>query len=98
MREAEDALSLASDAVALEVRQALLSLDEARALIGVAATGVKQSEEDLRVTRERFLEGLVLNTEVLDAESALLEARLRYTMALTAHATALAALERAVGR
>ncbi len=98
VREAEAALALASDAVALEVRGALLALDEALALIGVAETGMRQAEEDLRVTRERFREGLALNTEVLDSEMALLEARLRHTQALAAHAIALAQLDRAVGR
>jgi outer membrane protein TolC len=98
MREAEDALALASAAVDLEVRRAYLSVEDSRAMIAVAATGIVQASEDLRVTRERFLEGLVLNAEVLDAEVALLEARLRHTQALTAHASALAALDRAAGR
>jgi outer membrane protein TolC len=97
-RRAGDALALASDAVALEVRQACLALEEARALVEAARTGVERSEEDLRVTRERFREGLVLNTEVLDSQVGLLEARLRLTAAMAGHAAALAALDRAVGR
>ncbi len=39
---------------------------------------MRQTEEDLRTTRQRFIEGLVLNAEVLDAEVARLEARLRH--------------------
>lgn len=97
-REAEDALALASESVDLEVRQACLAVEQSREMIEVAATGMRLAGEDLRVTRERFLEGLVLNAEALDSEVELLQARLRHTLALTAHASALAALDRAVGR
>ena len=98
IREAEDALALARDAAALEVRRALLAVEAAADRIAVAAVGMEQAGDDLRMARDRFVEGLVLNTEVLDSEVALLEARLRNTQALADHAVALAELDRAIGR
>lgn len=53
--------------IALQVRQKWLSLQEAQKRIEVTQVGVEQANENLKVTRERYLSGLSSNTEVLDA-------------------------------
>ena len=56
-----------------------------------------RSEENLRVTRERFKQGVALNTDVLDADVALLRARMNRTQAAIDLVLAQARLEKALG-
>ena len=55
--------------IALKVRTDWLSLQSSRSALQVAKTAIKQADENLRETRERYREQVVTNTEVLDAES-----------------------------
>ncbi len=55
--------------IALQVRQAWLNLTESIKRVAVTREAVEQGEENLEVTRDRYREGLAINTEVLDAES-----------------------------
>ena len=55
--------------IKLEVRQSLLNLAEARKRITVAKDAVAQAKENLRVTRDRYEEGLSNDTRLLDAQS-----------------------------
>jgi outer membrane protein len=92
-----DGLGQLKDAAAVEVRQNWLALKSAREKIGVAGDAVVQAEENLRVTNERFKEGVALNSDVLDAETALLQAKTGHTQALVDHELAMARLAKAVG-
>ena len=92
-----DGLGQLKDAAAVEVRQNWLALKSAREKIGVAGDAVAQAEENLRVTNERFKEGVALNSDVLDAETALLQAKTSRTQALVDHELAKARLAKAVG-
>lgn len=58
-----------SSLIALQVRQACLDVQETLKRIDVTKDALKQSEENLRVTRDRYREGVGTNTEVLDAEA-----------------------------
>jgi outer membrane protein TolC len=82
----------------LEVRQRWHELDSSRAAIDAASDGVKAALEARRVLRERFAAGVATSTEVLDAETALLQAELDRTRAISNARLARARLERAVGR
>ena len=59
----------AASAIALQVRQASLDVDETQKRIGVTKEATTQADENLRVTRDRYREGVGTNTEVLDAET-----------------------------
>ena len=61
----EDAESL----IALQVRQAWLGVDEARQRAVVTAESAEQSEENLRIARERYGAGLGTQTQLLEAET-----------------------------
>lgn len=55
--------------VALQVRQSWLDLSESRQRLKAVARSVEQSEENLRVVRDRYRNGEGTNTEVLDAQA-----------------------------
>jgi outer membrane protein TolC len=59
----------ASSIIKLQVRQVCLDIQETLNRINVTKDALKQSEENLRVTRDRYREGVGTNTEVLDAEA-----------------------------
>jgi outer membrane protein TolC len=84
--------------VAFEVRQRQLELESSLAAIATTADGVRAAAEARRVVAERFNAGVVTNTEVLDAQTALLQAELDRTRALVNARIAEARLARALGR
>ncbi len=97
LEQAKDASGLLADAVTLEVTQSYLNLGQAKERISVAQTEVEQAQENYRITDERFKEGLALNTDLLDAEAALLQAKTNLTQVLVDYELAEAQLEMAVG-
>jgi outer membrane protein TolC len=80
-----------------EVRQRQLELESSRAAISVASDGVRAAAEARRVVGDRFNAGVATSTEVLDAETDLLQAELARTRALANARLAEARLARAVG-
>jgi len=64
----------------------------------VAARNLDAAKENVRVARDRYTEGVIPSTELLDAETALLRASLDQTSSATQVRVALANLDRAVGR
>jgi outer membrane protein TolC len=84
--------------LALEVRQRLLEIDSGRAAVMAADDGVRAAAENRRVVNERFMAGLISQTDALDAETSLLEAELERTRAIATVRLAEARLDRAIGR
>ena len=84
--------------IRLEVTSDVLDLGTSRATVEVAERNLEAAQENLRVSRDRYHEGLIASFELLDAESALLRAGLDRTTAVTQLRLAQASLERAVGR
>jgi outer membrane protein len=84
--------------VRLEITQRLLELATARRAAAVADRNLDSAHENVRVARDRYHEGVIPSSELLDAETALLRAALDRTSALAQVRLALANLERAVGR
>ena len=85
-------------ALTLEVQQRLLEIDSGRAAVTAAEDAVRAAAEARRVINERYMSGLISQTEALDAETDLLEAGLDRTRALANVRLAEARLERALGR
>lgn len=75
--EAEQARRAHLQSVELEVRQAWLQADEAGARHEVALGAVSQAERALSIVEDRFEQGVVRVADVLDAETALDDARVR---------------------
>ncbi len=97
LAQAQDGLAQLQDGVTLDVTSNYLNLQRTRERIGVAREGVQQAEENYRITSTKFKQGLSVNTDLLDAEVALLQAKTNYTQALTDFELAEASLERSVG-
>lgn len=97
LAQARDARKLLEDQVVLDVTQSRLTLVQAREKIRIAGQAVGQAEENLRVTRERFRQGVALTADVLDADVALLQAKMSRTQAGIDLALAQARLEKALG-
>jgi outer membrane protein len=97
LARAKDAYGLLKDGVELEITQTYLNLTQAGERIGVAETGVTQAEENYRITSQRFKEGLALNSDLLDAEVALMQAKWSKILADVDYHLAQARLQKAVG-
>ena len=83
---------------AFEVRARVLELEASREGVIVADEGLRAATETERVVNERYRQGVALNTDVLDAQLARLQAELDRTRAIAGVRLAEARLERAVGR
>lgn len=91
-------LRQAQDVVAQEVKQAQIDLEEAAQRRRAASANTAQAREALRVARVRYNAGLAPNVEVTDAEAALTLARSNEVNASYDSLSALASLNRALGR
>lgn len=80
-----------------EVEQARLNLREANERLAVTAKAITQAEESVKLTRDRFEQGLALTLQLIDAETALTVARVRRAEAEADQRIAVAALRRALG-
>lgn len=94
----ESQLEEARQGLRLEVTARLFELRNARATLAVTNGTIEAARENLRVARDRYREGVIPSSELLDAETALLRAGLDQTDAATRIQIALARLERAAGR
>lgn len=93
-REEERKLRLA---IGFEVEQARLQLKEANERLAVTQTAVAQAQESVELTRARFEQGLIISTQLIDAETALTAARVRRAEAEADQRIAIAALRKALG-
>jgi outer membrane protein len=84
--------------VALEVRQRQLEIDSGRAAVIAAADAVRAAAEARRVVAERYPAGGATQTDVLDADFALLQSELDRTRAQAGVRLAEARLARSLGR
>lgn len=76
-RAAEAGVEALARKVAVEVDQAATLLEASQARLTTAAAAIAAAEESLRITRDRYEAGLSTVTELLRAETALVESRLR---------------------
>ena len=97
LAEAKDALGQIQDAITLDLTQAYLNLQQAKERISVADQGVKQAEENNRVTSKRFNVGLASTSDMIDAEVAQLQAKTNYTNALVDYELAQARIAKSIG-
>jgi outer membrane protein TolC len=84
-------------AVSLQTRSAYLNLKAAGERIQVAEAAVAQAEENLRIVKNRYDNGLNNVTELLRSETAFMETRARRLAAVHDQRLAAAALELAAG-
>lgn len=83
--------------VTLEVKNSYLSIQEAMARLQVAEKAIAQAEELARIQRDRYNLQVATTTDVLDAQTMLVEAKNTYLTARADHARAIAALKASMG-
>jgi len=88
----------AGSAIRLQVRRAYADLRAAEQRIEVAKASTEEAEETLRILQNRYGAGMTNVTEFLRAETAALEARLRFQAAIHDQRIAAVMLEMAAGR
>ena len=97
LAKAEETYRDTVDAVNLDVRSNYLGLREAEKRIHTTQTAVEQAEEDYRIAKLRYMNGVGTNTDVLDAQVALTDAKTNYLQALYDYKTCMTDLETAIG-
>ncbi len=96
-RAAAQGLSMLEDAVRLEVRKALTEARSAEDLLAVAKEAVVQAVENYRLATKRYERQAATSFDVLDAETLLTQARVRYEAGIYQVLAARAALARTMG-
>jgi outer membrane protein len=94
---AELNLESARKHIALEVKQTQFQVNEALKKTRLTASSLKQAEENLRVTQDRFSEGVLKSTDILDAQVLWQEAYSRHIDAKAAYRLNLSARQKALG-
>ncbi len=84
--------------IALQVRQAVLNLEQAAQSIAVARKGAQQARESLALAEGRYTTGVGNIIELTNAQVSLTSAEATLVQALYGYQTAAAALENAIGR
>jgi len=85
------------DGIKLEVKEAILSLEQNKEILEAQKDNVTQAEEALDIAEERYRNGLITNLEYMDVQLALTRARIEYLQTLADYRIARAKLERAMG-
>ncbi len=86
------------DGITLELSQSYMSLKKFREKIVFAGETIKQAEENFRVTNEKFKSGIAINSDLLDAETALLVSKINYSTSIAEYEIAMAKLEKSYGK
>jgi outer membrane protein len=83
--------------VTIEVKNSYLNIEEATARLQVAEKTIAQAEELARIQKDRYNLQVATTTDVLDAQTLLIQAKNSYLTARADHARALAALRASMG-
>lgn len=94
---AQASLRQLQSAVRLEVKQAEAQFEAAAERLKVTEAGVAQSEESLRILRNRYQNGLATVTDVLRAQVAVSDAKMRRYQAVHDQRLAAVEIQRAAG-
>lgn len=98
LAQAVDGFGIIKDGITMEVTQNYLSVNQAERKISIAKLSVVQAEENLRVTSQKFKNGLTTSSELIDAETALIGAKTNFTTSLVDYELAKAKLEKSTGK
>lgn len=97
-RQQQDILSLSEQRARLEIAAADNDTKTAKERISVTEAAIRQSEENLRINKERYQERVGIASEVLDAQTLVTQTKTEYYRALYDYQTAAARLQNALGQ
>ncbi len=89
---------LVKNGIALEVKDACFNLNTAQEIIKMAKKTLELAEENYRISELRYNAGVGTNIEVLDAQTALTQAKLGYLEAQYDHEIAKARINKVIGK
>ncbi|MBI5021306.1 MAG: TolC family protein [Ignavibacteriales bacterium] len=98
LAQARDSYAQIKDGITLDITQCYYNFNQSKERISVAHKGVSQAEENYRITNDKFKSGLALNSDLLDAEAAQMQAKWNYIQALVDFNLADARLQKAIGQ
>jgi outer membrane protein TolC len=93
----QESVRLSEQHARLEITTARNDAVIAKERIGVTEAAIRQSEENLRINKERYQERVGIASEVLDAQTLLAQTKTDYYQALYDYQTASARLQNALG-
>jgi outer membrane protein TolC len=93
----QDILRLTEQRAQLEIATARNDSRVAQERIATSETAIRQSEENLRINKERYQERVGIASEVLDAQTLVTQTKTEYFRALYDFQTAMARLKNALG-
>ena len=85
------------DQVTLDVKNSYLNIEEAQARLQVSEKAIAQAEEYVRIEKDRYNVQVATTTDVLTAQTLLVQAQNNYINARADHARAMAALRASMG-
>jgi outer membrane protein TolC len=98
LAQAVDGFGIMKDGITLEVTQNYLSVSQTKRKIDIAKLNVEQAEENLRITSQKFKNGLATSSDLIDAETALISAKTNFTTSIVDYELAKAKLEKSTGK
>jgi len=96
--QAKDGLGMIKDGITLEVTQNYLNMKQAYKKVTLAELTVQQAEENMRVTSDKFKNGLATSADVIDAETALISAKINLSASTVDCELAKAKLDKSIGK
>jgi len=97
VRKAAETAKQVCDGIALEVKQAVLAITEAKKRLTVAEKAVSQADENLRLIENKYKQTAATPTDVVDAETLRTRAHQNYFTALYDYIVAVERFKYAVG-
>lgn len=98
LAQAVDGIGIIKDNITLEVTQNYLNVNQAKRKIDISELTVKQATENMRITADKFKNGLALSSDVIDAETAQSTAKINYTNSIVDYELAKARLDKSIGK
>lgn len=96
--QAKDGLGMIKDGITLEVTQNYLNMKQAYKKVTLAELTVQQAGENMRVTSDKFKNGLATSADVIDAETALISAKTNLSTSTVDCELAKAKLDKSIGK
>lgn len=81
LQQSEENIHAMEDAIKMEVNQNYLTCMQSKQRIDVMQSGLLQAEENYRIVNSRFNSSLALTSELVDADAALLQAKVNLILA-----------------
>ena len=96
--QTETSLSKLKDAIEIEVTREYLNYNKSLKKVEVAKTSVEQAEENYRLTEDKYNQQLASSSDLIDAETYLLEAKTNLTSALVNYQLSKIRLDKSIGK